>query len=198
MQLELVGPEERAAADPSARPTSYKLRLDEGASRTEVAAALSTRLGSQARVEAVSRADPAELDPFRFAVDLISGLVIIVALANLASTLVLVVRERSRDLAVLRAVGFTPRQAISVVATGGVTLAVLASVIGVPLGWWLSNAANNGVGTQIGMGPGFAVAPSWTLVAGLVPLALLVTAGLAVLAARRAATQDVAELVRYE
>jgi putative ABC transport system permease protein len=186
------------AADPSARPTSYKLRLDEGASRTEVAAALGTRLGGQARVEAVSRADPAELDPFRFSVDLISGLVIIVALANLASTLVLVVRERSRDLAVLRAVGFTPRQAISVVAIGGVTLAVLASLIGVPLGWWLSNAANNGVGSEIGMGPGIAVAPSWTLVAVLVPLALLVTAGLAVLAARRAATQDVAKLVRYE
>jgi putative ABC transport system permease protein len=111
---------------------------------------------------------------------------------------VLVVRERSRDLAVLRAVGFTPRQAISVVAIGGVTLAVLASLIGVPLGWWLSNAANNGVGSEIGMGPGIAVAPSWTLVAVLVPLALLVTAGLAVLAARRAATQDVAKLVRYE
>ena len=57
------------AADSSARPTSYKLRMDAGASRTEVAAALSTRLGGQARVEAVSRADPAELDPFRFAVD---------------------------------------------------------------------------------------------------------------------------------
>lgn len=187
-----------AAADPSARPGSYRLRLTQGADRAAVAAALGDRLGAQARVEAVSRADPAELDPFRFAVDLISGLVIVVALANLASTLVLVVRERSRDLAVLRAVGFTPRQAITVVATGGVTLAVVASAVGVPLGWWLSNAANNGVGAEIGMGPGIAVAPSWALVAILVPLALAVTAGLAVLAARRAATEDVALLVRYE
>ena len=186
------------AADPSARPTSYKLRLDGGADRTQVTAALGRRLGDQARVEPVSRADPAMLDPFLFAVDLISALVIVVALANLASTLVLVVRERSRDLAVLRAVGFTPRQAITVVATGGVTLAVVASAIGVPLGWWLSNAANNGVGTAIGMGPGIAVAPSWALIALLVPLALVVTGGLAVLAARRAATEDVAVLVRYE
>jgi putative ABC transport system permease protein len=187
-----------AAVDPAARPGSYRLRLTEGADRTAVAAALGDRLGAQARVEAVARADPAQLDPFRFAVDLISGLVIVVALANLASTLVLVVRERSRDLAVLRAVGFTPRQAVAVVATGGVTLAVVASAVGVPLGWWLSNAANNGVGAEIGMGPGIAVAPSWALVAILVPLALAVTAGLAVLAARRAATEDVALLVRYE
>lgn len=187
-----------AAVDPTARPDSYRLRLTEGADRDAVAAALTDRLGARARVEAVSRADPAELDPFRFAVALISGLVIVVALANLASTLVLVVRERSRDIAVLRAVGFTPRQAVAVVATGGVTLAVVASAIGVPLGWWLSNAANNGVGATIGMGPGIAVAPSWALVVLLVPLALAVTASLAVLAARRAATADVAELVRYE
>jgi hypothetical protein len=48
------------------------------------------------------------------------------------------------------------------------------------------------------MGPGIAGAPSWVLAVLLVPLALAVTAGLAVLAARRAATEDVAVLVRYE
>ena len=60
------------------------------------------------------------MDPFLVAVDLISGLVIVVALANLASTLA---------LAVLRAVGFTPRQAVAVVATGGVALAILAVAV---------------------------------------------------------------------
>jgi putative ABC transport system permease protein len=187
-----------SAVDPEARPESYQLRLAAGADRHEVADALGAALGSRARVEAVSTADPGELDPFRFAVTLISGLVIVVALANLASTLALVVRERARDLAVLRAVGFTPRQAMSVVATGGTALAVLATAVGVPLGWWLSGAANNGVGAEIGMGPGIAVAPSWALVAVLVPLTIAVSAGLAVLAARRAATEDVAVLVRYE
>jgi putative ABC transport system permease protein len=186
------------AVNPAAQPTSYRLRLTGGADRSEVAAALADALGARARVEAVPLADTAAVDPFRLAVDLISGLVIVVALANLASTLVLVVRERARDLAVLRAVGFTPRQAITVVATGGVTLGVVATAVGLPLGWLLSNAANNAVGAQIGMGPGIAVAPPWTLVALVVPLTLTVTAGLAVLAARRAATDEVAMLVRYE
>jgi putative ABC transport system permease protein len=186
------------ALDPTARPASYRLRLDQGADRTEVAASLASALGAQARVEPVSEADPAELDPFRFAVDLISGLVILVALANLASTLVLVVRERSRDLAVLRAVGFTPRQTIAVVAIGGAALAIVATALGLPAGWLLSNAVNNGVGAGIGMGPGIAVSPSVALVVLVAPLALAVTAGLAALAARRAATEDVAVLVRYE
>ena len=58
--------------------------------------------------------------------------------------------------------------------------------------------ANDAVGAQIGMGPGIAQAPSWTVVVLVGPLAVVVTAGLAVLAARRAATAEVAELVQYE
>ena len=186
------------AVDPRARPDSYRVALAPGADRTAVAASLAGALGPQARVEAVPRDSADVVDPFLLAVDLISGLVIVVALANLASTLALVVRQRARDLAVLRAVGFTPRQAVGVVATGGVVLALLAAAVGLPLGWWLSGAANDAVGAEIGMGPGIAQSPSWTVVLLVVPLAVVVTTGLAVLAARRAATAEVAELVRYE
>ncbi len=186
------------ALAPGTRPESYRVNLAPGAERTAVAASLANALGPQARVEAVPRDSADVVDPFLVAVDLISGLVIVVALANLASTLALVVRQRARDLAVLRAVGFTPRQAVAVVATGGVVLAILAVAVGVPLGWLLSGLANDAVGAQIGMGPGIAQSPSWIVVALLVPLAVAVTAGLAVLAARRAATAEVAELVRYE
>jgi len=186
------------AVDPRARPDSYRIALAPGADRSAVAASLADALGPQARVEAVPRDSADVVDPFLLAVDLISGLVILVALANLASTLALVVRQRARDLAVLRAVGFTPRQAVGVVATGGVVLALLAAAVGLPLGWWLSGAANDAVGAEIGMGPGIAQSPSWTVVLLVVPLAVVVTAGLAVLAARRAATAEVAELVRYE
>jgi putative ABC transport system permease protein len=187
-----------AALAPGVRPESYRLTLASGTDRAEVAAALSRALGSRARVEVVPPNDPGIVDPFLFAVALVSGLVIVVALANLAATLVLVVHERARDLAILRAIGFTPRQALGVVATGGVVLAAVAVVVGVPLGWWLSNAGNDAVGAEIGIGPGIAQAPSWWIVALLVPAALAVTAGLAALAARRATTAEVAELVRYE
>ncbi len=186
------------ALDPRARPDSYRLRLEPGAGRTAVAASLRQELGTAARVEAVPREDAEVVDPFLLAVDLISGLVILVALANLASTLALVVRQRARDLAVLRAVGFTPRQAVSVVTTGGVVLALLAVVVGLPLGWLISGAANDAVGAQIGMGPGISQDPSWTVVALVPPLAVVVTACLAAVAARRAATAEVAVLVRYE
>lgn len=187
-----------AALDPGVRPDSYRINLEPGADRTAVAASLSETLGTQARVEPVPPPDPGLLDPFLLAVAVISGLVIVVALANLAATLVLVVRERARDLAILRAVGFTPRQAVAVVATGGVVLALVAVGVGVPLGWLFNSAANDAVGAEIGMGPGIAEPPPWTVVALVAPLAVAITAGLAMLAARRAATEEVAVLVRWE
>ncbi|MFC4784410.1 FtsX-like permease family protein [Nocardioides sp. MAHUQ-72] len=187
-----------AALDSGVRPESYRVDLAPGADRAEVAGSLTQALGPAARVEAVPQENADVVDPFLLAVDLISGLVILVALANLAATLALVVRQRARDLAVLRAVGFTPRQAVAVVATDGVVLALLAVAVGLPLGWVLSGAANDAVGAQIGMGPGIAQHPSWTVVVLVAPLAVVVTVGLAVLAARRAATAEVAELVRYE
>jgi putative ABC transport system permease protein len=186
------------ALDPRARPDSYQVVLGAGADREAVAADLASTLGPRARVEAVPRPDPGVVDPFRFAVDLITGLVVVVALVNLAATLVLVVRQRARDLAVLRAVGLTPRQAVAVIATGGVVVALLATVVGLPLGVVLSDAANDSVGTAIGMGPGIAQSPSWVVLVLVPPLAVAVTVLLAVLAARRAATAEVAELTRYE
>ena len=187
-----------AAAAPGARPDSYRVNVAPGADRASVGASLARTLGPRARVEPVSQDAADVVDPFLLAVDLISGLVIVVALANLASTLVLVVRQRARDLAVLRAVGFTPRQAVGSVVTGGLVLALLAVAVGIPLGWVLSRAVNDAVGAEIGMGPGIAQSPSWAVVVLVGPLALLVTAGLAALAARRSATAEVAELVRYE
>ena len=148
-----------AALAPRSRPDSYLLNLAPGTDRAAVAASLGRTLDPRARVEAVPVDSADVVDPFLFAVDLISGLVIVVALANLASTLVLVVRQRARDLAVLRAVGLTPRQAVGVVATGGVVLALLGVAVGLPVGWLLSGAANDAVGAQIGMGPGIAGPP---------------------------------------
>lgn len=188
------------SVEPGVRPDLYAANVARDADPAAVATALGGTLGTRARVDVVgpTDADRAALDPFRFSVWLISALVVLVALANLAATLALGVRERAHDLAVLRAVGFAPAQAMAVVATGGLVLALVATSVGLPLGWFLSAAANDGVGAEIGMGPGIARDPSWALLALLVPLVLALSAGLAVLASRRAATAEVAQLVRYE
>jgi ABC-type lipoprotein release transport system permease subunit len=56
------------------------------------------------------------------------------AIVALALTLVASVRHRRRDLALLKALGFTPRQLTAVVAWQSTVTAVVGVIVGVPLG----------------------------------------------------------------
>jgi ABC-type lipoprotein release transport system permease subunit len=56
------------------------------------------------------------------------------AIVALALTLAASVRHRRRDLAMLKALGFTPRQLASVVAWQSTVTAVVGVIVGVPLG----------------------------------------------------------------
>ena len=139
-----------------------------------------------------------EIKVFRLAFLLVSGLVVIMALANLASTMLLAVRERTHDLGVLRAVGVTPRQVVAVVAVGAAALAVLAALIGVPLGWAVTAVVTEVVGAATGIGPGLGASPGGVAVLVLVPAVVALAALLGAASARRAAHDEVSELVRYE
>ena len=116
----------------------------------------------------------------------------VVALANLASTMLLAARERTHDLGVLRAVGVTSRQVVAMLASSSAALGLLAAAVGVPLGWAVSNAV-----TEVsGLGPGIGAGPGRTGV--IMPLTLTVAALLGALASRRAAVAEVSDLVRHE
>jgi putative ABC transport system permease protein len=183
---------------PDVVPGWASVNLAEGETPATVAASLSSELGSAARVQVQTVEGSDEIDAFRLAFLLVSALVVIVALANLASTMLLAVRERTHDLGVLRAVGVTPRQVSAMVATGAAALAVLAAVIAVPLGWVVSNAVTEVVGAATGIGPGLGAGPGVVSAILLALMAVAVAALLGTLAARRAARTDVSELVRYE
>ena len=76
--------------------------------------------------------------------DLLAAYLAFVALAALANGLAVVVRRRSRDLAILRAIGLTPRQIVGAVLSAALATAAIGLVVGVPVGlglgrliWWL-------------------------------------------------------------
>jgi ABC-type lipoprotein release transport system permease subunit len=66
---------------------------------------------------------------------ILAGLFGLVALATLVHVLVTSVRRRRRDLAILRTIGFTRRQIVATIAWQATTIAVIALLIGVPLGF---------------------------------------------------------------
>ena len=66
---------------------------------------------------------------------LVLGIVLVViSLAGVFNTVLLETRQRARETAVLKAIGMTPRQVVSMVIALVVPVGVLGGVVGVPLG----------------------------------------------------------------
>jgi ABC-type lipoprotein release transport system permease subunit len=82
---------------------------------------------------------------------LLAGLIALLATATLANTLISAVRRRRRDLAILKTVGFKRRQVAAVVTWQATTVALVALVIGIPLGLaggrWGWNLISSGIGS---------------------------------------------------
>ena len=65
---------------------------------------------------------------------LILGLIVLVSTFNIASALVVLVRERGRDTAVLAALGLGPRRVQRVFLLGGMSLGAVGTALGLGLG----------------------------------------------------------------
>lgn len=152
-----------------------------------------------ARYEVTEAAPPREVDNLRELDRLpavLGGFLAIVGLAALSNAIVLAVRRRGRDLAVLRVMGYTPVQTATAVLTMATVAGAIALAIGVPLGI-AAGRALWGVVAQGASVEGDALVPTgWTLAisAGVLVAAVLV----ALLPARRAATFRLTTLLRAE
>lgn len=183
--------------EPGADPGAYYVHLRTGADPGAVKAAVVAASGGRA-VVGLSGEIPDEFDAFRLAFYVITALVLTIGLLNLVATTVLGMRERARDIGILKTVGFTPRQLALSVATGSGATALAAVAVGIPAGVVVGRLMLDAVGRGSGIGPGFAeqAAPLSVAVAGAVVVAA--GAGLGALAARRAARAQVAEVLRAE
>ena len=164
---------------------------------TDVAAAKAELEGTGMIVEDPTL--PQTLENLRFVRSLpflLAGFLVLLGIGAVGHSLVSAVRHRRHELAVLRTLGITPRQAWATSAWQATTLAVVGLVVGVPLGvaigrtlWrWIADAA-----------PIFYVPPlalSAVLVA--VPATLLLANALAALPGRSAARLRPAEVLRSE
>jgi hypothetical protein len=129
---------------------------------------------------------PAEIDGYRSArrVPLAIGIVLVLLLiATLTHVLVSTLRRRSGDLAILRALGCSPRDLVATMRWQSLVLTSASILIGIPLGLLANNVAWAAFSTQLGITPG-TVTPFAKLAIGAIALLLLATA-LATVVGRR-------------
>jgi ABC-type lipoprotein release transport system permease subunit len=103
---------------------------------------------------------------------LFAGLVAILGVATVGNTLVASVRQRRRDLAILKTLGFVRRQVAEVVAWQATSVSLVALLVGLPVGVACGRWAWNLVTPSIG-----SVSPpvvSTVAIAAVVPAALLI------------------------
>jgi putative ABC transport system permease protein len=121
------------------------------------------------------------------------GLSIVVSIFGMVNTVALSVFERTRELAMLRAIGMTRRQARRMVRHESVITALIGAALGLPLGIFLAALVTRGLADE-------GVAFSLPLVPLVVFTLIALVSGLvaAALPARRASQLNVLEALQYE
>lgn len=188
----------RAQVDPTAGPTEYAVQLRADAFVPGVMEDLARRSGGQLASEPMSIGAEETVTQIRAILIGLNLVLLAIGIVNLLSTTMLGVRERFRDIGILKTLGLTPRQVVGSIFAGVAALAAMAVVVGIPLGLLVSRALFDELGKRTGVGAGLAVMPAASALALVVPVVGLLALGSGFLPARHAARLKVAEALRYE
>lgn len=134
-------------------PDAVLVTLRDGTTPAELEAQLLNEAGPETFLVdgPIRSSDIASLERVRATPTLLASLLALVAAVAVGHALVVAVQRRRRDLAVLRTVGFSPGQVSRTVAWQATTVAVVATVIGVPLGLLAGRIAWGAVCHQLGV-----------------------------------------------
>ncbi len=187
------------AIDPGYVPSRYVLLLAKGTDGTTLQRTLLEQSNYGLTVAVRQTGTPSAVSTMRTVLFGLSAALLVIGLANLLTTSLLNVRERSREVGVFKAIGMTPGQIVLSVISGVSLLALIAVAIGIPLGIYVYHVIFRVVGEQ-GLNADpllFARPHTWWLVL-LVPSAVALSALASALPAWRAASVDVVEVLRAE
>ncbi len=185
------------AGDKATTPINTLLDLRTGATRAELARRLDERIGMGIVVvnAPTKSSDITSLERVRSTPLVLAALLGLLAAVTVAHALVVSVRRRRLDLAVLRSMGFTPGQVSRAVGWQATTVAGIAAAVGIPLGIVVGRIAWSAVARQLGV-VNEPIIPLAALAA--LPAAVIFANLVAVVPGWRAARLRPAEILRSE
>jgi hypothetical protein len=139
-------------------PQSFFVRLDPASDRRRAIGQLQHDFPNTVLFP-LKQPDLTNLERVGYLPGLLAGLVALLALGTIAHALVTSVRRRRRDLAILKTLGFARGQVSQTVAWQATTFALVATLIGVPLGVAGGRWAWRLVAEQLGVASGPVVPP---------------------------------------
>lgn len=118
-----------------------QLRVDDVYRAPQVAAAVKARLGDQYWTEdwtVMNKSLFSALTLEKIAVSLAVGLIVLVAALNIVATLILLVMEKHRDVAILKTMGASARSITAIFMVQGLLIGLVGTSVGGTLGFALS------------------------------------------------------------
>jgi len=172
-----------ARVDPSAKASFYLANVRPGVTT----AALNRRYGATSTVFATK--DPIDINSYarvRATPFLLAGMLALLGVGVLVHLLVMSIRQRRRDLAILKTIGFSRHQVSTAVAWQATTVATVAALVGVPVavlfGAWTWRRFATGLGVDAAV-----LVPALGL--GLIAAVALLLANLIAIGPARAAAR---------
>jgi putative ABC transport system permease protein len=188
----------RAQIDSTAEPIEFLVRTTPGTSLWALQNRLWDATGGSLQIRGLDLGAEDDAAKIRAILIVLNLALIAIAVVNLISTTMLGVRERFRELGIVKAVGLTPIQMIGGVLAGVGTVSAVAALAGIPLGLAATRGLYDELGRQTGIGVGVGVMPEWLDLAALLPIVVVLGLLGGIGPARRAANLQVTEALRYE
>ena len=129
------------AADPGARLSRWEIQPRPGVAADDLSNALYPTLGGGIAVYTIKGPEQdEEFLLFLSVVTFMGAVLVAISFGGVFNTVLLETRQRTREMAVLKALGMSPRQVIAMVLASVVPVGLVAGLLGVPLGLALQRA----------------------------------------------------------
>ncbi len=179
------------------QPHTYYLKLSANADTARLKKYLEPRPDADLNLALVGQAIPGVVIYLQMAIFALAAVVIGIALVNVFNTSLLTVHEKMRTVGMLKTVGMTPAQVITMIGAAAGFLGVLATLVGVPAGFALTRTLLATFSRAYGFGQVQVVLnPLYAL--GLLPLMVAVSVLGSWLPGRRAAGISIVDVLRHE
>jgi putative ABC transport system permease protein len=188
-----------AAAPTDLTPESWYLQLAPGTDADDVRAEIVTTSNGRLFVKEIAP-DASRRDVFevRIAIYSIAAILALIGAIHIVTTSFLDLRERTREIGVLQAIGLTPGEIALGAIARVITVALLGVAIGIAIGWIGGSRVYDRYTVADGLGRGLAAHLTWVHFAVLIPAVILFAIACAAAPIARALRPTPAEALRYE